>query len=342
MPKLPILEVRDLKKYYPLPTGRMGRKTKFLKAVDGVSLSIDRAETFGLVGESGCGKTTVGQTILRLIEPTAGEIVFRRSGAARSDGDPEEVLVHSASGKELRTLRKCMQIVFQDPYSSLNPRMTVGEMLREPLRVHGIARGTELDDRVRDLLDSVGLSPDHLECYPHEFSGGQRQRIGIARALALKPEFIVADEAVSALDVSIQAQILNLLKDLQTELDLTFLFIAHNLSVMKYFCNRLAVMYLGKIVESCKTEELFSHPLHPYTEALISSIPVPDPDRRASRIVLEGDVPDPIDPPSGCPFRTRCRYARPICRSETPEYREQRAGHFVACHLADALHLSPL
>ena len=334
-----LLKVKNLKKYFPVRKGILGRVVAQVKAVDGVDMYIKEGETLGLVGESGCGKTTIGRTILRLIEPTAGEVLFRQKRHASSGEQYREVNVTTASPQLLKMLRRDMQIIFQDPFSSLDPRMTVEAIVAEPLVVHGIGQGSERADRVRELLVAVGLEPDYVRRYPHEFSGGQRQRIGIARALALRPQLIVADEPVSALDVSIQAQVLNLLDDLQKEFGLTYLFIAHNLSVVKHISDRVAVMYLGRIVELAETEELFGNVKHPYTEALMSAVPLADPDYRAERILLKGDVPSPVNPPSGCCFHPRCRYAREVCRVEVPVYRSVGREHFVACHLAEALNL---
>jgi peptide/nickel transport system ATP-binding protein len=313
-----------------------------VKAVDDIDMYIKGGETLGLVGESGCGKTTTGRSILHLIEPTAGKILFRSKKLASHGEEYKEVDIASASRKLLKSLRRDMQIIFQDPYSSLNPRMAVGAIVGEPLLVYGVAKGNEWEDRVLELLRAVGLNPDHMTRYPHEFSGGQRQRIGIARALALDPQLIVADEPVSALDVSIQAQVINLLEDLQEQFGLTYLFIAHDLSVIKHISNRVAVMYLGKIVELVETQELFSNPKHPYTEALMSAVPVPDPDYNVGRIILKGDVPTPVNPPPGCYFHPRCRYAQEICRIEAPAYRDLGGEHFVTCHFADSLNLQPV
>lgn len=316
-----LLEVEGLVKYFPVKAGYFRRATSFVKAVDGVSFSIRQGETLGLVGESGCGKTTTGRSVLRLHEPTRGSVVF----------DGQNLL--DLSTEQLRRKRKDMSIIFQDPFSSLNPRMTVGEIVGEPLHVHNIGSGEERITRMHEILEEVGLAPYHCMRYPHEFSGGQRQRIGIARAIISKPRFVVCDEPVSALDVSIQSQILNLLKDLQNRYGLTFLFIAHNLSVVKHISDKVGVMYLGKIVELTSSHNLYAEPLHPYTQALLSAIPVPDPDQRSHRIHLQGDVPSPINPPSGCRFHTRCPYAIDVCKVEDPLWREVRPGHHVACHI---------
>jgi oligopeptide/dipeptide ABC transporter ATP-binding protein len=337
-----LLEVRHLKKYFPVRKGILQRVVAQVKAVDDVDLEIKGGETLGLVGESGCGKTTVGRTLIRLYDPTEGEIIFRSQRLA-SPGEPfKEINMAKTSYAGIKALRRDIQIIFQDPFSSLDPRMTVGAIVGEPLRVFGVGRGTEREDRIRELLVAVGLKPDHMRRYPHEFSGGQRQRIGIARALALNPKLIVADEPVSSLDVSIQAQVINLLEDLQKEFGLTYLFITHNLSVVKHISNRVAVMYLGKIMELAETETLFFNPKHPYTEALMSAVPVPNPDYRAEQILLEGDVPSPINPPSGCPFHPRCLYVKDRCREEIPEYRDLGGEHFVRCHFADSLNLRSL
>ena len=337
-----LLDVIDLKKYFPIRKGFLKREVASVMAVDGISLSIRNGETLGLVGESGCGKSTTGRTILRLDEPTSGKILFRTNKLETNGHGSRVVDIAKVTGEQLKAIRRDMQIIFQDPYSSLNPRMSVGTIIAEPLQVHGTVSGSERRDRVEQLLNAVGLLPEHMKRFPHEFSGGQRQRIGIARALALSPQLIIADEPVSALDVSIQAQVMNLLEDLQTEFGLTYLFIAHDLAVVKHICERVAVMYLGKIVELAESEQLFSNPQHPYTEALMSAVPVPDPDFQMDRIRLEGDVPSPIDPPAGCRFHPRCRYVQDVCRTEEPIYRDTGNSHFAACHFADTLALQPI
>jgi oligopeptide/dipeptide ABC transporter ATP-binding protein len=317
----PVVQVRDLKKHFPVRSGLLQRAAGTVFAVDGVSFSIDEGETLALVGESGCGKSTVGRTVLRLIEPTAGEI---RVGG--SD-------ITKLSKAELRPYRRQMQIIFQDPFSSLDPRMSAGDIVAEPLRVHGIAKGGEVRTIVAALFERVGLRKAQMDSYPHQFSGGQRQRIGIARALALQPKLIVGDEPVSALDVSIQAQVLNLMLDLQKEMGLAYLFISHNLAVVEHISHRIAVMYLGRIVEYTDKKTLFTRALHPYTEQLLLAVPVPDPRVKRQKRVLQGDVPSPVNPPSGCHFHTRCPYAVDRCRAEVPGLREVRPGQLVACHL---------
>ena len=316
-----VLEVKDLKKYFPIRGGVLARTVGNVLAVDGVSFSIRQGETLGLVGESGCGKTTVGKTVLRLIEPTAGQILLKSREITR------------IRGSGLRPVRREMQMIFQDPYSSLNPRLSAGEIVAEPIENYRIAAGREKKEMVENLLNRVGFRREHLKRYPHEFSGGQRQRIGIARALALNPSLIVADEPVSALDVSIQAQVINLLMDLQKEYRLTYLFISHDLAVIKHISDRIAVMYLGKIVELADKTELFTQPLHPYTEALLTAVPIPNPQAKREAIVLEGDVPSPINPPKGCHFHTRCPYVEEQCRLHEPRLNEVRKGHSVACNL---------
>lgn len=325
-----LLEVDELYKYYPIQKGVLRSTVGHVRAVDGVSFKIRAGETLGLVGESGCGKTTTGRCIIQLEKPTGGRIFFNK--------DDKLIPINK---KSIKNLRRDMQIIFQDPYSSLNPRMTVERIIAEPLITHGIKNKTEISDRVTELLKAVGLSDDYLKRYPHEFSGGQRQRVGIARALALNPQLVICDEPVSALDVSVQAQVINLLQDLQEKYGLTYLFIAHDLSVVYHICNRVAVMYLGRIVETTDVDELFANPKHPYTEALFSAIPIPDPDNQLEQIILEGDVPSPSDPPKGCNFHPRCRYAQPICSQERPVLSAINGNddHLVACHFADQLAL---
>ncbi|MBI4619046.1 MAG: dipeptide ABC transporter ATP-binding protein [Desulfobacterales bacterium] len=316
-----LVVLNNLKKYFFIKEGFFSGKETVVKAVDGVNLKIKRGEILGLVGESGCGKSTAGRLLIKLEEPSGGEIYF--------DGED----ITASNGERMRKLRREMQIIFQDPYSSLNPRKTVGKIIEEPFIIHKIGNRKERKERVKCLLELVGLRPEYTDRYPHEFSGGQRQRIGIARALSLNPKLIIADEPVSALDVSIQAQVINLLQKLQEDFNLTYLFIAHDLSVVEYVSDRVAVMYLGRIVELSDSRELYKNPQHPYTEALLSAVPVPDPTLKKKRIILEGDPPSPITPPSGCHFHTRCRYKTEVCREEYPVFKEVTAGHFVACHL---------
>jgi oligopeptide/dipeptide ABC transporter ATP-binding protein len=323
-PATPLLQVRGLKKYFPIKSGFLSRQQRFVKAVDGLSFDIMENETVGLVGESGCGKSTAGRSILRLIEPTEGELLFRGQDICK------------LNNTQMRSLRRQMQIIFQDPFSSLNPRMTIEQAITDAVRVHGILRDEDaLHAMVRDLLTRVGLQPSYASRYPHEFSGGQRQRIGIARALALRPSFIVCDEAVSALDVSVQAQVINLLEDLQSEYKLSFLFIAHDLSVVRHISQRICVMYLGQIIESSGCDALFDEPLHPYTQALLSAVPHPNPNRKRKRIILKGDVPSPMNPPTGCRFHTRCPLAFDACKLVEPRPVEVEAGHTVRCHIYD-------
>ncbi len=327
-----LLQVTNLRKYFPIKRGFLRKTVGHVRAVDDVSFFIRKGETLSLVGESGCGKTTASRCILRAIKPTSGEVLFRGE-----DGMVQDLA--TLSNRQLRPLRRQMQMIFQDPFSSLNPRMTLLDLVGEPLLVNGMKNRQERMDRVAELLRLVGLRPEYMRRYPHAFSGGQRQRIGIGRALALNPSLVVADEPVSALDVSVQAQILNLMLDLQEQLGLTYLFVAHDLSVVKHISDRVAVMYVGQIVEVAETDELFNAPKHPYTEALLSAVPNPDPRRRSQRIVLEGEVADPANPPSGCYFHPRCAYTQDRCREERPLFEEVYPGHFVACHRARELSL---
>ena len=318
-----LIEVSGLKQYFTKTNGLFGKKVQYIKAVDNVSFHIKKGETLGLVGESGCGKSTTGRTLIKLYEPTDGKIIF----------DGEDITNYSQ--KQMLPFRKRMQMVFQDPYASLDSRMTINEIIGEAMVTHGIATGSEKNDRIMDLLDKVGLMKDHANRYPHEFSGGQRQRVGIARALAVNPEFIICDEPISALDVSIQAQVINMLEDLQQDMGLTYLFIAHDLSMVKHISNRIGVMYLGNLMEIGTSDEINEYPAHPYTQALLSAVPLPDPKmaRERKRIVLQGDVPSPLNPPSGCPFSTRCTKCMKICSEVKPKLKEIAPGHQVACHL---------
>ncbi len=320
-----LLSVQDLKKYFPIKDGIIfSRTVGNVHAVDGLTFDIYKGETLGLVGESGCGKSTTGRTILQLQRATSGKVLFNGQDLTQ------------LTGNDLRAIRKDLQIIFQDPYASLDPRMSVAQLIGEPMRIHKINSGEARTQRVRELMELVGLNPAFINRFPHEFSGGQRQRIGIARALALQPKMIVCDEPISALDVSVQAQVVNLLEDLQSQMGLTYLFIAHDLSMVRHISNRIGVMYLGVIVELAERNELYDEPLHPYTQALLSAVPYPDPfvEESRQRIILEGDVPSPINPPSGCRFRTRCRFAKDICAKERPEFKEYKPGHFAACHFA--------
>jgi oligopeptide/dipeptide ABC transporter ATP-binding protein len=317
----PLLEVKGLKKYFPIKSGFFNRTNGYVRAVNGVNFQVSSGETLGIVGESGCGKSTTGRSILRLIEPTEGEVFFEGRDLTK------------LSKEEMRRMRKDVQIIFQDPYASLNPRKTIRQILIEPLNVHKIGTKGERIQTIEEIIEIVGLKKEHLDRYPHDFSGGQRQRIGIARALVVKPKFIIADEAVSALDVSIQSQILNLLKDLKKEFNLTLIFISHDLSVIKHICDRVAVMYLGKVVEIADKQKLFQNPCHPYTKALLSALPIANPRAKRERIILKGDLPSPANPPSGCPFHPRCEYANDICKSTDPSIIEINSGQQVACHL---------
>ncbi|MFB4213879.1 ABC transporter ATP-binding protein [Shouchella sp. JSM 1781072] len=317
----PLLEVEDLKTYFDIKGGALSKKVGEVKAVDGVSFSVKEGEIVGIVGESGCGKSTTGKSILRLIEPTSGKVRF----------NGENIL--ELSGEKVRKIRRDMQIIFQDPYASLNPRHKVGKIIGEPMLIHGIGNKAERKKRVEELLEKVGLRKEHANRYPHQFSGGQRQRIGIARALSVHPKLIICDEPVSALDVSVQSQILNLMESLKDEFKLTYVFIAHDLSVVKHISDRVGVMYLGKMVELASSDALYETPMHPYTKALLSSVPIPDPDQKSDRMILKGDVPSPSNPPSGCTFHTRCPYVMDVCKSDIPAWREVATDHHVACHL---------
>jgi peptide/nickel transport system ATP-binding protein len=333
-----LLDVKGLKKYFPIQRGLMRRTVGYVKAVDDVTFYTREGETLGLVGESGCGKTTAGRTIIRLYEPTAGQVLFKTRLLSPS-GEPQMVNILEQDKAQMKLLRQEIAMIFQDPINSLNPRMTVSDIIAEPMVIHGKGAGAETEKVIIDLLDHVGMRPDHMRRYPHEFSGGQRQRIGIARALALHPRLVICDEPVSALDVSIQAQTLNLLRDLQTEFNLSYIFVAHDLSVVQHISDRVAVMYVGKVVEMADAEELYSYPLHPYTEALLSAVPKPDPKYKSDRILMQGDVADPANPPTGCYFHPRCRYAEEICRKDAPQFRELKPDHWVSCHRTEELTL---
>ncbi|MFT3891516.1 MAG: ATP-binding cassette domain-containing protein [Anaerolineales bacterium] len=333
-----LLEVKGLKKFFPISKGLFRKVVGHVKAVDDVNFFVREGETLGLVGESGCGKSTAGRSIIRLYEPTAGQVLFK-SRLLGTEGNPKMVNLLDLKPEEMKSVRKEISMVFQDPINSLNPRMTVSDIVAEPMAIHGLDNGRETEEIIVRLLERVGLRPDHLRRYPHEFSGGQRQRIGIARALSLNPRLVICDEPVSALDVSIQAQTLNLLQDLQKDFNLSYIFVAHDLSVVQHISDRVAVMYVGKVAEIATADELYSHPLHPYTEALLSAVPKPDPMYKSERIVMQGDVADPSNPPSGCYFHPRCRYAQEVCKLQTPEFRELKPDHFVACHRAEELTL---
>jgi len=331
-----VMEVKNLKKYFPITTGLFGQSVSSVKAVDDVSIKIRRGETLGLVGESGCGKTTLGRCLVRLYKPLAGEILFNTT---EGSGQEEIIDLAKMSGKEILPYRRHFQMIFQDPYASLNPSRTIFDTISEPIKANHLYSGKELEERVIYLMKVVGLETRYLRRYPHAFSGGQRQRVGIARALATQPRLIVADESVSALDVSIQAQIINLLKDLQAEFGLSYLFVAHDLNVVRYISHRVSVMYVGRLVETSATNELFTHPMHPYTEALLSAVPISEPDEVRHRIILQGEIPNPASPPSGCYFHPRCQYVEDICKRENPAWEEVRPEHYAACHFAKTLAL---
>ncbi|WP_062105477.1 ABC transporter ATP-binding protein [Bacillus niameyensis] len=320
---VPLIEVNQLKKYYGEPSNIFKRNPEVVQAVDGVSFTIKKGETFGLVGESGSGKSTIGRTLLRLTSITSGEVLYKGQN------------LHTLSKKEMRSLRPKLQFIFQDPYSSLNPRIRIGDAIAEALLDHGLASKNEVREKVLEVLEICGLAPYHYDRFPHEFSGGQRQRIGIGRAIVLNPDFIVADEPVSALDVSIQAQIINLFSELQQEKDITMLFISHDLSVVEHLCSTIGVLYLGTMMELASRDRLYGNPLHPYTKALLSAVPIPDPTLKRERIIIKGDIPNPANPPKGCKFHTRCPFAQEVCRKQIPEFREVEAGHFVACHFVE-------
>ena len=333
-----LLEVQGLKKFFPIQKGLLRKTVGYVKAVDDITFFVREGETLGLVGESGCGKSTAGRTIIRLYEATGGHVFFR-SHILSVDGQPQRINLLELPPDKMKLVRREISMVFQDPINSLNPRMTVSDIVAEPMVIHGQKIGPETEATIVSLLERVGLRPDHLRRYPHEFSGGQRQRIGIARALSLNPSLVICDEPVSALDVSIQAQTLNLLQDLQQDFNLSYIFVAHDLSVVQHISDRVAVMYVGKIAEIANAEELYSAPLHPYTEALLSAVPVADPLYKSDRIVMQGDVADPSNPPSGCYFHPRCRYVEEVCKTKAPEFRELKPDHFVACHRAEELKL---
>jgi peptide/nickel transport system ATP-binding protein len=333
-----LLNVKGLKKYFPIQKGLFRRVVGYVKAVDNISFFVREGETLGLVGESGCGKTTASRSIIRLYEPTAGQIHFKTAKFS-ADGQGQMVNLRELDAAQMKLIRQEMSMIFQDPVGSLNPRMSVFDIISEPLVIHGRGEGPETEETVVQLLERVGLRPEHMRRYPHEFSGGQRQRIGIARALALNPRLIFCDEPVSALDVSIQAQTLNLLQDLQADFNLAYVFVAHDLSVVQHISDRVAVMYVGKIAEMAKSDDLYNNPLHPYAEALMSAVPKPDPKYESERIIMKGDVADPSNPPPGCYFHPRCQYAIDICHQEEPEFRELKPDHFAACHRADELQL---